>query len=116
MEYSAKKIDRVTVVAVSGSVDALTAEAFQEALQSQVQEGDANLVADLSQVDYASSAGLRAILATVKESRRVGGDLRLAGMQPGVHKVLQLSGFTSILKVYPDVESAVASFDERTSG
>jgi len=57
-----------------------------------------------------SSAGLRALLETVKEVRKQGGDLRPAAARPEVLRVLDLSGFTSILQVFPDVDSAVASF------
>jgi hypothetical protein len=72
--------------------------------------GGSRLVVDLSGVDYTSSAGLRALLATVKETRRRGGDLRLADINPNVRKVLDLSGFATILKIYTGVDEAVASF------
>jgi anti-sigma B factor antagonist len=101
-----------TVVArVAGSVDGLTAEALQGAFKAQVDEGRVRLVGDLSGVSYTSSAGLRVLLATLKAARQQGGDLRLAAVQPQVLKVLDLSGFTSILKLYDDVPAAVASFE-----
>jgi anti-anti-sigma factor len=112
MEITVEQRDDVTVISVEGSVDALTADTFLQALQSRLDEGEIRLVADLEQVSYASSAGLRAVLVALKESRQQGGDLRLAAVQKGVSRVLELSGFTSILKVYPDVEAAVASFGE----
>lgn len=102
--------DHVTVVAVEGSIDALTADALVAALQEQVQAGRTQLVAALAGVDYTSSAGLRVLLGALKDTRSRGGDLRLAGMQPRVLKVLELSGFTSILKTYADVPAAVASY------
>jgi anti-anti-sigma regulatory factor len=46
----------------------------------------------------------------LKESRQEGGDLHLAAAQPGVEKILKMSGFTSILKSYPTVAEAVAGF------
>lgn len=101
-----------TVIAVAGSVDALTADEFQEMMRAQLSEGHIHLVADLSGVDYASSAGLRAILVGLKESRRKGGDLRLAAVRKGVTRVLELSGVDSILKIYNDVAAAVASYGE----
>lgn len=112
MDITIEQQNDVTVIRVEGSVDALTADTFLEALQSQLGEGTPRLVADLERVNYASSAGLRAVLVALKESRQQGGDLRLAAVQKGVYRVLELSGFTSILKVYPDVEAAVASYGE----
>jgi anti-anti-sigma factor len=100
------------VVTIRGNVDGTTADTLLNTLHDQVEAGHTRMVADLSGVDYTSSAGLRALLATVKEARRKGGDLRLADVQPNVRKVLDLSGFTSILKLYDDVDAAVESFVE----
>lgn len=104
--------DGATVVVISGSVDGLTADTLLTTLQGQVDDGNTRLVADLSGVEYTSSAGLRALLATVKEARRRGGDLRLAEVNANVRKVLDLSGFTSILKLFDQVDAAVDSFTE----
>lgn len=101
----------VTVLRLTGSVDSLTAADLLQALSVQIQATRVRLVADFSDVAYTSSAGLRTLLATLKDARRQGGDLRLACVQPPVHKVLELSGFTSILQLYPDVGAACASFD-----
>jgi anti-anti-sigma factor len=65
---------------------------------------------DLARLDFTSSAGLRVILSAAKEARQRGGDLRVAAVQPNVNKVFELSGFTSILKFYPDTAAAVSSF------
>jgi len=110
MEISVRDVDKVTVVSISGSVDGLTAGDLAGALEQQVRSGRTRLVADFEGVEYTSSAGLRALLATMKEARMKGGDFRLAAVRPDVHRVLELSGFTSILKLYADVDAAVASY------
>jgi len=97
------------IVAIQGSVDALTSPQLTETLNREIQNGHHFLIVDLSQVEFMSSAGLRAILGALKGSRQNGGDLRLAAAQPAVEKVLQISGFTSILKTYPSVEEALES-------
>ncbi len=100
----------VTVAAITGNVDTVTADDLLTTLQGAIAEGRVHLVGDLAGVGYTSSAGLRALLGAMKEARRSGGDLRLAAVGEKVHKVLQLSGFTSILRLYDDVEAAVASY------
>jgi anti-sigma B factor antagonist len=99
------------IVAIQGSVDALTSSQLTESLNREIQNGHHFLVVDLSQVEFMSSAGLRAILGALKGSRQNGGDLRLAAAQPAVDKVLQVSGFTSILKTYSSVEEALQSLE-----
>jgi len=113
MELSVDQRGDVSTVHVSGSVDGLTSESLQHVLSSEIEEGHHNLVADFGQVDYTSSAGLRVLLATLKTARSRGGDLRLAGPNPEVRKVLDLSGFTAILRVFTTVDDAVASFVRR---
>lgn len=110
MEIQVSSSGGVTIVAIRGSVDGLTADDLTRTLSDRVGEGATRLVADCSALDYTSSAGLRSLLSAVKLVRQRGGDLRLAAVQPGVLRVLDLSGFTSILKHYPDVQSAVVSF------
>lgn len=110
MELSVKPEGNVTVVEIRGSVDGLTADNLLQTLTEQIQIGRVKLVADCAGLDYTSSAGLRALLGSVKQARQKGGDLRLAAVRPPVFKVLELSGFTSILKCFPDVGSATLSY------
>ena|SRR5579884_4078786 len=99
-----------TIVTVDGSLDALTAEQLHGAFSGAMASGGTQLVAAFGGLEYTSSAGLRVLLAAMREARRRGGDLRLAAVSAKVNRVLALSGFTSILKCYPDVDSAVASY------
>jgi anti-sigma B factor antagonist len=110
METSVEQSGNVSTVHITGRVDGFTADALQQVLTTEVAVGHHELVADFGEVDYTSSAGLRVLLATVKEARARGGDLRLASPRPEVRNVLELSGFTGILKVFDTVEDAVASF------
>src|SRR5690606_19597616 len=78
MDIEMEAGEHAAVVAIAGSVDGLTADTLLTTLQGYVEAGHTRLVADLERVDYTSSAGLRALLATVKQARQRGGDLRLA--------------------------------------
>jgi anti-sigma B factor antagonist len=110
MEITVMESGSVTVVAIRGSVDGLTAGALTDALAAQVRSGRHRIVGDFAAVDYISSAGLRAVLGALKDARQQGGDFRLAAIRPVVQRVLELSGFTSILKTFADLEGAVGSF------
>jgi anti-sigma B factor antagonist len=99
-----------TVVKVTGSVDALTATELSRVLSSQIQQGNTRLIVDLIQVEFMSSAGLRTLLGAVKEARSSGGDLRIASSNPGVDKVLKMSGFHNIARVFASQAEAISSF------
>jgi len=110
MEIQSKQMNDVTILSLNGSIDAMTAPKITEYIQGLVAQGHTKLVADFSGVDYTSSAGLRVLLGAIKETRSQGGDLRLVGVQPDVLKVLNLSGFTNILKMFTDPDLAIASY------
>ncbi len=110
MQVTVMQTDPIAVLAIAGSVDSLTSEKLTQALSEQVRSGQVRLVVDFREVDYTSSAGLRSLLGTLKDCRRLGGDLRLAAVQPAVLRVLSLSGFASIIKMFDDSAAAVASF------
>ncbi|MEJ7685930.1 MAG: STAS domain-containing protein [Variovorax sp.] len=112
MEILIKDRESVTVMVIRGSIDSLNADQLTSAFAEPIGLGRVHLVADFSEVTYASSAGLRSLLATVKDCRRSGGDLRIAALQPQVERVLSITGFTNILKVFADVEGAVQSFKD----
>jgi len=99
-----------TIVTVTGTVDALTAPDLAKILVNEIAEGHVNLIVDLIGVEFMSSAGLRTLLGAVKESRSNGGDLRIASTNPGIDKVLKMSGFHNIAKVYSSQAEALSSF------
>ena len=110
MEVTVVQQEPVTVVAVQGSIDSLTADQLTQTLAAHVDAGHTQLVADFSGVQYTSSAGLRSLLITLKSCRKHNGDFRLAGVQPSVLNVLSMSGFTNLIKVYDSVPLAVDSY------
>jgi anti-sigma B factor antagonist len=110
MEINDKQEGKITIVTLKGSIDGLTAPKIAEHIQGLIAKGNIHLVADFSGVEYTSSAGLRVLLGAIKETRSNGGDLRLAGTQKDVLKVLSLSGFTNIIKIFPDLADAIASY------
>ena len=110
MEIKHESKGEITVVAIAGSLDALTAPQLTDYLTKEMGAGHNQLVVDLAGLEYTSSAGLRVMLNAVKEARQHDGDLRVAAVRPTVSKVFEMSGFTSILKFFPDVDAAVKSF------
>ena len=110
MKTNVRQETNSTVIDVNGSVDALTAPELSKTLLDQIADGHANLVVNLIGVEFMSSAGLRTLLGAVKEARSNGGDMRIASATPGVDKVLRMSGFHNIAKVFSSQDEAVSSF------
>ena len=110
MEIATQEYKRVAVMSVSGRVDSSTAPELESQLTQVVDGGQHHIVLDLKDVEYMSSAGLRAMVSTLKKVKRVNGDLRLANPSARVEEVLRLAGLTSIFSIHSTQEEAVASF------
>jgi anti-anti-sigma factor len=112
MEVTFSQKNDVIIVQVTGSIDALTADILANALLEQINNGETNMVVDLSGVEFISSAGLRALLNAQKEIRKIGGDICLSSPNPQVGGLLKISGFASIFKTFDETNDAVNSFDK----
>lgn len=110
MKISSQKVNDMSVISIVGSIDGLTAPELTEFIKSQIETGETNLVIDLDQVNFMSSAGLRAILTGLKSIRDQGGEIYLAAPQPGIEKTLRISGFNKIIKIFPTFNEAIASY------
>ena len=110
MELSSYKSENTVVISITGEIDAVTGPELDHYFKKEL-SGQKNLIADFSDVDFISSAGLRVLLLTIKETRMVGGDLRLASVSEKVYKVLKISGFIIFMKIFQNVEEAIKSFD-----
>ncbi len=110
MEVTITEMNRVDLVTVTGRIDSSTAGELGQKLNDQLDSGSINLVVDLANVEYMSSAGLRELVASLKRAKTDGGDLRLARPSARVKEVLDLAGLTTIFEIYDDPVAAVGSF------
>jgi anti-anti-sigma factor len=57
-----------------------------------------------------SSAGLRAMVAALRECKKHRGDLRLANPSERMAEVLDLAGLDSVFSIYDEATAAVGSY------
>jgi len=110
LNITIEEMHRVNLLVVSGRVDSNTSPKLSEQLTSQIDSGAMNLLIDLAEVDYMSSAGLRELVSALKRVKKDGGDLRLVSPSPRVKEVLDLAGLTTLFEIYDDRVKAVGSF------
>jgi len=110
MEITSRKEKDITIISVSGRIDAITAPDFESNLDGLITAGEKTLLIDLSGLGYISSAGLRSILSSAKKLKVVSGEILFTGLTGPVDEVFQISGFKSIFKIFPSEAEALAAF------
>ena len=111
MRLSETRIGSAFILAVSGRLDITTSEAFSETLLSRLAEAAAaaqKLVLDFSELDYISSAGLRVLMVASKQARANSANLAIAGLQPVVGEIFQISRFDKLIPCHDSVAEALA--------
>lgn len=110
MNIQTQEHKRVVVVTVDGRIDSATAGEFEDTLNEFTQQGKNNIVLDLSNVDFISSAGLRVLVTTRKAVKGAGGNIVFAGSSEQVLETLEIAGLDVLFEKYQDREAAVGSF------
>ncbi|MDD4732883.1 MAG: STAS domain-containing protein [Desulfovibrio sp.] len=106
MEFTTNKIGGYAVLEASGRMDAVTAGEFEKACGELMDAGETRIVADLTGVDYISSAGLRSILSSAKKLRGMSGEIRFCGLTGMVNDVFTVSGFAAMFKLFDTAADA----------
>jgi anti-sigma B factor antagonist len=103
------------IVRLPATLVLANAAAVRRALQDRIAAGPARLVLDLSQVEFADSSGLSAILACVSAARRQGGDVALLSPRPRVRALVELTRLDDVIGVLTDEAEAIARVHGRVA-
>lgn len=100
MEIKELKRDNDLLTAtLSGRMDAITATNFTDQMESWIESDLKRFVIECAELDYISSAGLRAILMAAKKLRNLDGSLQLVALQESVRTVFAISGFDKVIPI-----------------
>src|SRR5438132_12923817 len=100
----------ILVLAPVGRIDNLTSAEFQARLLAAVTADSADVVVDLSGVEYISSAGLRALMTASRQKPK---ERRLAVIRLNavVHEIFTISRFSHLVPIFATVEEASAAWE-----
>ncbi len=110
LPVNVEQIDDVLVITLPARLDAVGVAAIEVKLNELVTNHKGKAIADMSQVNFVASLALRMLLTSLKAVQPLGGDLRLAGLQPQIAEIFRKSRFDTLFKIYPDRESALVSY------
>jgi len=109
-----EKLKRVGLITVDGRIDSTNASELDDALKETMNEGYGNLIVNLSEVEYMSSAGLRALVSALRECKKRRGDLVISAPSDRVAEVFELAGLTTgptpLFAIFENDTAAVGNF------
>jgi anti-sigma B factor antagonist len=110
MEITHSMLKHCDLVKVKGRIDSYTAPQLAETFNKITDDGRFKLVLDMSDLEFMSSAGLRALINTQKVCKRYNrGALVLVAVPSNIHAALDLAGFIPLFTLFDDVVTAVGN-------
>ena len=106
MEIKKTKINQVEVFEITGRIDASNASEFEKVLTQSIETGTTKMIANLSNLEYISSSGLRAFLCIAKRLGKTG-FIYLCSLKPQISEIFNISGFNNIFEIFENKEAAL---------
>ena len=97
MKIEINKNEEATVIRITGRLDTITAPALDKAINEDI--GDTkDLVLDVKEMEYISSAGLRVFLSAQKKMQKIG-SMKVRNVCEEVMDVFEMTGVADILVI-----------------
>ena len=113
MQLEQRMAGNVAIITVDGDItlnkggDVL----LKDKVQSLIQQGNKNIVIDLSRVSYVDSAGLGQLVQAYATTKNKGGALKLVNVTKKLKDLLVVTKLLTVFDTYDDEKSALSSFN-----
>ncbi len=109
MDIQKERVGDVDVVTAEGRLDGIYSSAFAKEVGALITGTKPKVLIDFTNIDFVTSAGLRAVLLLMRKAMASGGAFALCGVNDQVREVLAISGFAEIFTVHSGRAEGVAA-------
>jgi anti-sigma B factor antagonist len=108
MKYNSDKSEKYTLFQVQeNKIDASFSSELKNCFSKTCEEGETNMILDLTEVKYVDSSGLSAILVGNRLFREQKGDFVIVGISEHVMKLVKISQLDKILTILPTIQEGI---------
>lgn len=110
LEIEREDRGEVTVLALTGHLDALNAPNLKRETEPLIAEGRVRVVFDMDRLALVDSSGVGAIVSLFKQARTRGGDVKIAGLVGQPREIFKLLRLDKAFDLHDTVEGASERF------
>jgi len=104
------KFGDASVVNLIGRLDSQSAPELDAVLDDLASQGISKIIANLNELLFISSAGLRSLIKAAKVAQADGGALKLVSVPEVINSAMYTAGLDQIIDSYASVAEAAESF------
>jgi len=111
MKLQPRTLADAVLISLSGRLDHENSDRFRDGLKPHLDaaaSSGAGIVLDFSEVEYISSAGLRALMLSANQAKAQKTRIVIASLQPVVSEIFEISRFNMVFKIFATVREALA--------
>lgn len=104
-----RQVKGTVILDLQGEVDLHRSVSLRGSLLETLQDKPVQIVVNMQDVEYMDSSGLATLVEALQVSRKNGTQLKLAGLQPRVRSIFEISRLDGIFKIFRDETEALVS-------
>jgi anti-sigma B factor antagonist len=110
MKIATRTAGNVLVVEFGGKLDSYTSGEARDRIVDLVQGDNQRILINLQDLDFLTSAGMRVFVQGAKLLQGKRGEFKICCARPEIRKLLEIAGFSSLIKLYDSEEDACSAF------
>lgn len=99
MNITKTVVDNTVTLTLVGRLDTVTSNMLSTELDIVFAGGNADLIFNLKDLNYISSAGLRVFLTAQKKVKASGNEMKITGADESVKEIFEVTGFAGIMNI-----------------
>jgi anti-anti-sigma factor len=111
MEIQKERVGDTYVVSANGRLDGIYSTAFAKEVADLIIETNPKVLIDFAEIDFVTSAGIRAVLLLIKKAEASGVVFALCGVNKQVRDVLDVAGLAPVITIYPGRSQGLAAMN-----
>ena len=108
LKIETRMVDGKPVLDLTGEVDSYNSPRLREKMVSLIDAGNAELIVNMTGVDYIDSTGLGTLVGGLKRASEKNGAIRIICPNEQIYKVFNITGLVKVFPIF-DNETAALS-------
>ena len=109
LKIETRTVNDRPVLDLTGEVDSYNAPKLREKMVALIDEGNTDLLINMTGVDYIDSTGLGTLVGGLKRATEKNGQIRIICPNEQIYKVFNITGLVKVFTIYDNEQDALAS-------
>ena len=108
LKIETRMVDGKPVLDLTGEVDSYNSPRLRETMVSLIDQGNPELIVNMTGVDYIDSTGLGTLVGGLKRASEKNGAIRIICPNEQIYKVFNITGLVKVFPIFQNEQEALS--------